>query len=264
MTTTTDTTKRETPAKQLERLSTFLLDYDAAFGEGVESAADGAIRLLSEPGPRIEPSDPDAALALAFVSALGELQNPGRDSRAVVRSQKGDYSYDYAGLDAILADVRPVLARHGLAISQPVRGQADGLVTVSTKIIHRLGKAYSGEPIERVVAGGPQELGSFVTYARRYALCALLGIHPAGEDDDGATAQPSRGSRTETEQKDELPDLDLGGVKLSQRTDDELRELAESPPSARVGALAKAWLSRREAEGPMKVELDPTGEGSGA
>ena len=207
------------------------------------------------------------------------MENPGRGSRAVVRSQKGDYSYDYAGLDAILAEVRPVLARHGLAITQPVRGQADGLVRVETKVLHRLGKAYSGEPIERVVAGGPQELGSFVTYARRYALCALLGIHPAGEDDDGASAQPepgsARGSRARPDEPDELPDLDLGGIKMSQRTDDELRGLVEAPPSARVGALARAWLERREREGPIILDTEdadeplkrvpePGGEASGA
>jgi hypothetical protein len=197
-----------------------------------------------------EPEDPKEAACAAFVAALGELSNPGRDSRAVVETKKGGtYSYAYAGLDAVLDLVRPVLARHGLALTQPVEATPDGLVKVTTRILHRRGEvALQAPTIARVVEGGPQELGSFVTYARRYQVLALLGIHPAGEDDDAAAAQPSRSGSGRPEKEPGLPDPIVGGLHMSERTDEALRDLVAGPPSARVGAMAQAWLDLREKE----------------
>lgn len=39
--------------------------------------------------------------------------------------------------------------------------------------------------------GSPQQIGSAITYARRYTLCALLQIVTADEDDDGNAATPA-------------------------------------------------------------------------
>jgi hypothetical protein len=83
----------------------------------------------------------------------------------------------YATLDAIMDAIRPVMAKHDLAIVQSQN---------ATRLIHT-----SGEWIEVVVdlapaSGTPQAYGSAMTYARRYGVSAILGL--ATEDDDDATA----------------------------------------------------------------------------
>jgi hypothetical protein len=198
--------------------------------------------------------DAKEAAAAAFVAALGELTNPGKDSKATVQTKTGgSYAYEYAGLDSILDGVRPVLARHGLALSQPFGVDPNGLVTVRTRVLHERGVAIEGDPISRVVEGGPQEVGSFVTYARRYEVVSLLGIHPAGEDDDAAAAQPAPRQRKpkadrEPPAEPSLPDPLVGGLHLSERTDDALRDLVKAPPSAKLGQYAQGWLDKRAAE----------------
>jgi hypothetical protein len=48
---------------------------------------------------------------------------------------------------------------------------------------------------------------------------------------------------------------------MSQRTNEELRDLAAAPPSARIGELAKEWLALREAERPTEPEQSTLPEG---
>lgn len=129
-------------------------------------------------------------------------------AKARTADMAGKYSYDYADIADILTAVRPVLAKHGLSISQPTRIQGDALV-VSTQLRFR---PASGEaeiieseyPVCKA-SGAHQEMGKALTYARRYALCSLLGVAPAREDDDGQgaakAAAPERRQTTASQQK---------------------------------------------------------------
>jgi hypothetical protein len=119
----------------------------------------------------------------ALVDALAELQNPLTDSRADIRTDKGSFSYNYASLPAIMNLVRPVLAKHGFAIVQSVSSR-EGQVGVQTRI---LPAGIESEWLFLPAGPTPQTAGSAITYARRYSLCALLGI-AADEDDDGSSA----------------------------------------------------------------------------
>lgn len=94
----------------------------------------------------------------------------------------------YADIADVLAVVRPVLAAEGIAVVQPVRVTADGceLVTALLKGEERM---ESVMPLDVDVKA--QALGSSLTYLRRYSLCALVGVHPEGDDDDGNAAQES-------------------------------------------------------------------------
>jgi hypothetical protein len=251
--------------------------------DAAQKAAERQTRARKKPEPEPPaPEDPKEAAAAAFVAALGELSNPGRGSTATIPTKSGgSFSYSYAGLDAVLDEVRPVLARHGLAISSPWGATPDGLVTVRLRVLHRRGVAIEGDPISRVVEGGPQEVGSFVTYARRYGIVALLGIHPAGEDDDAVAAQTAPPAQRRSPARTQTPpeatgptDVNVAGVKMSQRTNEELRDLAAAPPSARIGELAKEWLALREKERPTDPgpealpegpkDVEPTAEGEAA
>ncbi len=123
-------------------------------------------------------------IAAAFVAAQAELTNPPKKSKA----NTGTYSYTYADLPAIIDHVRPVLAKHGLGISQDVLME-DGRLLIRTRIIHSSGECMEFGPLAGSVGGEWRSIGSGITYARRYALAAALGI-AADEDDDAATAPP--------------------------------------------------------------------------
>jgi ERF superfamily len=96
--------------------------------------------------------------------------------------QTGKYSFSYAPLETILAAVRPVLAKHGLAIVQPLSEQG-----IRTELRHADGGVIRSVFPIPWQPDSPQQLGSMLTYLRRYALCAMLGI-ATEEDDDGASS----------------------------------------------------------------------------
>jgi len=110
----------------------------------------------------------------ALVAAIGELSNvPKTASNPYFKSK-------YAPLDAIVDATRPILAKHGLAIQQlPIF--EDGMAGVKTTILHSEGHSESSVLLLALKDQSPQGIGGAITYARRYALAAVVGL--ATEDD---------------------------------------------------------------------------------
>lgn len=130
----------------------------------------------------------------ALVAALAQLSNPVKDAKA----DTGRFSYTYATLPAILDLVRPILAAHGLAVTQDV-AIADGALMVTTTLRHVSGDRVDFGPIVGRAGADWQALGSAITYARRYALTAALGI-AADDDDDAQATKPVTRSSTPTDE----------------------------------------------------------------
>jgi hypothetical protein len=95
----------------------------------------------------------------------------------------------YADLAEVWEACRAPLAKHGLAILQPVSAQGP-MVTVTTLLTHASGEWISSDLTMTAQQNTPQGIGSCITYARRYALSSMVGVAP--EDDDGNAA--SQGS----------------------------------------------------------------------
>lgn len=133
-----------------------------------------------------------------LVAALGELENPTAAQTAEVETRTGgSFSYSYADLADVTDAERPVLARHGLAVIQPITTNLiAGTVTIRTRILHRSGEEYDAGSIEFPVGQTAQQTGSVITYGRRYALLAALNLAARGADDDGASAAPHRAPET--------------------------------------------------------------------
>lgn len=117
--------------------------------------------------------------------ALSELQSEITD---VPASSKG-HRHDYADLSDMLKVARPLLKKHGLAISQLV-GNAEQNVTVESILMHKSGEWISSLISVPVMAGSNQmnalqSIGSSITYGRRYALGALLNYTKGDDDTDG-------------------------------------------------------------------------------
>ncbi|RPH74091.1 hypothetical protein EHM76_04145, partial [bacterium] len=95
------------------------------------------------------------------------------------------YQYRYADLGDVLTDARGVLAGHGLAVFQVALTGDDG-VMVGTTVMHTSGQWLAFDPLRLPAGGTAQNIGSAITYARRYSVMAGLGL--ATDDDDGAAA----------------------------------------------------------------------------
>ena len=119
------------------------------------------------------------ALALALSKLQGEAQNLHKD--------KQGYGYKYAELSSVLDEVRPLLAKFELAVTQ-LCGTDNANVTIETVLLHSSGEWLSSTLALPVHVGKgmtqAQAIGSCISYGRRYALAALVGI--AQTDNDAA------------------------------------------------------------------------------
>lgn len=131
-----------------------------------------------------------AELAAALAEAQGEYPAIVRRKTAEIKSDKGNYKYSYADLAAVLAIVTPINKKHGLSVIQ--RPCWDGArLSLETRILHKSGEWINGlYPLPTIPK--PQDMGSALTYARRYSLTSMLGI-ASEEDDDGALASKREG-----------------------------------------------------------------------
>lgn len=145
-------------------------------------------------------SETIGALAEALSALQGELSHVGKNSHG--------YGYDYADLAAVLDIARPLLAKHGLALTQfPALGEP-GTVALESILAHKSGEwmsAIYAMPVEvKKGMSGAQNVGSIITYARRYAMSAILGI--AQTDDDAAVpADKPKEVRTQISKADPRP-----------------------------------------------------------
>jgi hypothetical protein len=127
-------------------------------------------------------------LVTALAAAQTEIPTITKSDTAKVQMKSGgSYQYKYATLADIHTSVLPILARHGLAwITMPtLRPDGHGYVLVC-ELAHASGESRTCE-MPLPMSAGAKELGSAITYMRRYAICAVCGI-ATDEDDDGAAA----------------------------------------------------------------------------
>lgn len=126
-------------------------------------------------------------LAGALAKAQGEIEGAAKSSANPYFKSK------YADLSEVWDACRGPLSANGLAVSQlPVtRWEKVGeefvlMAGVTTILSHDSGQWIKDTLLMPVVKSDPQGVGSCVTYARRYALAAFVGVAP--EDDDGNAA----------------------------------------------------------------------------
>jgi hypothetical protein len=94
----------------------------------------------------------------------------------------------YATLDGMLRVIKPILAKHGLWPSFSSQTQGRDFKVLLT--VHHIdsGEHYGTEIAFTMETGGPHEVGSLMTYGRRYLLASMLCLE-LGVDDDGCLAE---------------------------------------------------------------------------
>lgn len=127
-------------------------------------------------------------LSNKFMQVLNKVPNFVTDETA----QAGNRTYKYLNLATILKTIKPVFEKYGLAFSQRVtfsnEGEARQVIGTVETIIFDSEEQMVACSYPFFVTGDPQQVGSAITYARRYSLYAVLGIFP-DKDDDGAYAK---------------------------------------------------------------------------
>lgn len=126
------------------------------------------------------------ALATALAKAQAECQN------VAMNKSNPHFRSRYADLSAVRDAIVPVFAKHGLSILQaPHMDNFEGFA-LETRLMHESGAEIVWKfPLPHDI-NKMQQVGSAITYARRYTLSAIAGI-ASEEDDDGNAAQVTNG-----------------------------------------------------------------------
>jgi hypothetical protein len=124
-------------------------------------------------------SESIAKLAEALSKAQGSIKGAAKDT------ENPFFKSRYADLASVWDACREALTANGLSVIQTTDDGVEG-VTVITTLAHSSGEWMRGRLTMKPVKNDPQGIGSTITYARRYALAAMVGVAP--EDDDGNSA----------------------------------------------------------------------------
>ena len=167
------------------------------------------------------------SLAVALAELQRNLPKVGKDKTARVTSQRTGrtHTYDYVNLATVSAAILPLMADLGLSfLCKPTFGP-NGEFALVYRLLHVSGQSEDGlYPLPG--SGSPQEIGSAITYARRYCLCAVTGVAPDEDDDDGQAAE--------------------GAARLV----DEAREMRRKPPEVDEHGAATIAEQTRMMTGP--------------
>lgn len=129
-------------------------------------------------------SSKDASLLGALIKAQSEFSPiPKNHTNPFTKSK-------YADLSDIISAVRPVLNKNGLGLEQHIVSEENGELLVETVIYNDKGESRSSSLLSFSIGQGGNQFqtkGTALTYARRYTLCALLGI--VADDSDGELKQ---------------------------------------------------------------------------
>lgn len=166
-------------------------DYDRETGEVIPHSV-GRLECEGLTVPTSGPyrwSQPCDKLFAAIAEAQGELENVKKDGTNPAFRAK------YAKLGAVIDEVLPKFAKHGVMISQlPINGSGSNIGVV-TLVAHKSGQWLESSLFVSPTKFDAQGAGSVITYLRRYALMSVAGVAP-DDDDDGnaAVGRPAAGA----------------------------------------------------------------------
>ncbi len=135
------------------------------------------------------PPTTTAAIAAALAEFQAEMPTVAKSKKAEVPTKAGGkYTYTYAGLAEVTDAAMPILHKNGLAFSCcPQRG--DHGYEIVGLLLHTSGESLTASlPLHGNQA---QDIGSSLTYARRYLLGCMTGL-VTDDDDDGNLAQAAK------------------------------------------------------------------------
>ena len=128
-------------------------------------------------------SESIAKLATALSIVQGKLKHAKKDSANPF------FKSHYADLESVWEACRSLLAENGLSVMQFPGYYQEGTMSLTTMLTHSSGEWISQEMSLPVSKPDAQGSGSALTYMRRYALAAVVGIYQADDDGNAASVQ---------------------------------------------------------------------------
>jgi hypothetical protein len=156
----------------------------------------------------MEMSEQQDALYAALAKARMDFGTVRRTKTARIQSDKASYTYTYAPLEDCLEAINKALGENGLALIGGAEYSDDGHLLVVTRLGHASGQ-WVQTRLDMGVYKSVREMGSMLTYGRRFGICLTVQIQ-ADDDDDGeaadATIELSRRARTSSERRPSRPE----------------------------------------------------------
>lgn len=122
-----------------------------------------------------------------LADVLSQFQGEVKDAP----KNRHGYGYDYADLFQLLQVTRPLLNKYGLSVTQGLYSKGERL-GVETVLMHKSGQWVSSRadfPVDRSMKKDgtfkmsvAQEAGGVISYIRRYAYAAILGLTQTDND----------------------------------------------------------------------------------
>jgi hypothetical protein len=194
----------------------------------------------------------------ALSRAWSNIRRAAKDGTDINKRKADGSARKYVTLAAVDEAIRDALTAEGFTYPQPPSTKVDERgqiwIVIHTQI-RRRGVAFVPEPYALLVQGGimkggdgfkpptAQDMGSALTYARRYALTSVFGVCP-DEDDDGHAASRQ-------------PDHDPAWERLQGLTADLARALrcSSEDAAARVKRQAGEDLGTIGSNGPTDAQV---------
>lgn len=184
-------------------------------------------------------------LAIALAKFQGSLEQPSLNSEVKVRTKTGgEYKFKYADLSECKRAAKQPLADNGLSVCQLIEDD----YSIRTILLHSSGQWISSKVRMPSNAADAQSIGSAITYAKRYAFCAILGI-VADDDEDANIAS---GNTAQKEQPKEQPKKTANSRVKKELTRDHLNN--ESAMKSISEWLYNKEKIAKEANQPFSVE----------
>lgn len=143
-------------------------------------------------------------LATALAKAQAAMKPALKDST------NPHFKSKYADLTSVWEACRDALTKNGLSVAQVT--EFDGEQTwIRTILLHSSGEQLEGRYPLRPVQNTPQGMGSAISYARRYALAAMVGV--VADDDDGQAASTGHADERPPLRAVEPPQSTMAGRK---------------------------------------------------
>ena len=130
-------------------------------------------------------SESIAKLATALSIVQGKLSHAKKDSANPFFKSK------YADLESVWDACRSLLAENGLCVMQFPGEFLEGCMSLNTILAHSSGEYIKQTMEVPVTKLDPQGVGSALTYMRRYALAAVVGVVQADDDANAAVVSKS-------------------------------------------------------------------------
>lgn len=128
--------------------------------------------------------------SVAFKKAQAALEGLKKDGT------NPHFNSKFATLEACYGACHKQLHDNGISLLQVPGFAPDGSPMLTTRLQHESGEFMEGDYPLKPSKPDPQGYGSAITYARRYCICAMVGLCPEDDDGNDASRKPAPAQRT--------------------------------------------------------------------